>query len=121
MGRYKANLSPPWYPPTSIGHMPGLWGGKMGCLMCRRHHPDPALEPPYQYRAYVRIGEVKMGSQERSAGLREKNNWEGVKEKTKSGAASSPDRVQCLPGVSTRCLARPRVVQTDYWKIKIKN
>ena len=35
--RNKANPSPPWNLPTSIGHMPGLWGGKVGCLMS---HPD---------------------------------------------------------------------------------
>ena len=35
MGLYKANLSPPGNPPTSLGHMPGLWGGNMGCLMCQ--------------------------------------------------------------------------------------
>ena len=33
IGQYKANPSPPAHPPTSIGHMPGLWGGYMGCLM----------------------------------------------------------------------------------------
>ena len=31
--RYKANPSPPRNLPTSIGQMPGLWGGNVGCLM----------------------------------------------------------------------------------------
>ena len=43
--RYKANPTPPWNPPTSIGHMPGLWGGKVGCLI-GRHYPDQAPDPP---------------------------------------------------------------------------